>query len=217
MKSRYFSRAKNHAHNNFSNYSGGWNNLVQDRFLNADASVNAGVGQSEPYNFSIANGGTTNLTDVVLLGGYENTASGVTNFGNDANVTITMDNGSITYGVFLESIKSTPFNVGMIYINSSNTSQVTKTLTVTYKESQGKTTSLPIFPKLDPMQNLNTVLKQKTQFPVDGYTKINFDLLASTTVVLSLYPMAVLDTANALVGRSAQTAYSAPKLSQFDA
>lgn len=215
-QSRYFNSANRIAQNNFSNYSGGWNNLTMDRFSNADAQVNAGVGQSEPYNFVIYNSATTAISNVVLLGGYENTAASVTNFGNDAAISVTMDNGTITYGVFLESIKSQYFNVGQIYIASSNSSQITKTLTVTYKESQGKTTTLPIFPKLDAMQNLDTVLNVWTQFPVDGYTKLTISsVIASTTVNISLYPMAVIDTANTLVGRTAQTVYRAPNLSQF--
>lgn len=215
MKSRYFSKASGYANDNFSNYSGGWNNLTMDKFMNADASINAGVGASEPLNFQVANGGTTNISDVVLLGAYENTATGVPNYGNDANITITMDNAGTTYAMYLESLKAQYFSVGQIYLSSSNSSQLTKTLTVQYRESQGKTTQLPIFPKLDPMQNLTTALNVWTQFPVDGYTKISFTVLASTTVTISLYPMAVIDQANQLVGKASQTAFRAPNLSQF--
>lgn len=214
---KYFSKARAMAHKNFSNYSGSWSNLVPNKFMNAEGgAINAGVGKSQPYNFTIANGGTTEISDVVLLGGYENTAGNASNYGNDADITITMNNGAITYPVFLESIKSTPFTVGLIYLQSSNSSQVIKQLTVTYQESNGKKTELPISPALDPMQNLDTVLNQYIEFPVDGYTKITFDLLASTTVNIRLYPMAVLDTANTLVGQSAQTPYLAPKMSQFN-
>ena len=215
-KSKYFSNANSFANENFNNYSGGWSNMTPTGFMNADAgAVNAGVGQSEPLNFQVANGGTTNISDVVLLGGYENTAAGVANYGNDANITITMDNGTIDYQTYLQALKSESFSVGQIYLSSTNASQITKTISVNYKESNGKQSTILIYPKIDPMQNQTTALIQRTQFPVNGYTKLSFDVLASTTVTISLYPMVTLDAANQLVGKSAATAFSAPNLSQF--
>lgn len=214
MSNRYFGKANAFAQQNFSNYSG-YSNLTPTSFMNADASMNAGVGASEPYNFTIANAGTTDVADVVLLGGYENTAAGVTNFGNDSNITIIMDNGSITYAVFLQAIKSEPFSVGQIYLASSNASQLTKTWNITWKESNGQESKLQIYPKIDPMQNNTTALNQWTKFPVNGYTKMTTTIIASTTLSIALYPMTVIDNANALVSRPAEKVYGAPNLSQF--
>jgi hypothetical protein len=213
---KYFADAKSFGHANFSNYSGaGYSNLLQTGFSNADASMNAGVGESEPYNFTVVNGGTTKISNVVLLGAFQNTADGVSNFGNNADIDITMQNGDITYGVFLQSLKSTPFTVGQVYLFSDNSLQITNTLNIKYKDSTGKKTEIQIYPKLDPAQNLNNVLNQYKEFPVDGYTEITFDMLASATLRISLYRKMVIETANGLVGRAPAQMFSRPDLSQI--
>lgn len=212
--SKYFSTAKAFGAQNFSNYSG-YSNVLATGFSSADASMGAGVGESEPYNFNIANASTVDVSNVVLLGAFENTAAGVTNFGNASSITVSMDNGDITYGVFLQSLKTNPFNVGQVYLSSQNSSQLTKTLNITYKEGNGKTTTIQIYPKLDPMQNLTTALNQYKEFPVDGFTQITTTILASATLSISLYPKMVLSTANNLVGQRAEQAFGRPNLSQM--
>ncbi len=215
MKSKYFSNANNFANENFSNY-GGWSSMTPTSFMNADAGVvNAGVGQSEPLNFDITNAGTVKISDVVLLGGYENTANGVNNYGNDDDITISMDNGSIDYPTYLQAVKNEAFSVGQIYLASDTAAQITRTITVTYKESNGKESKILINPKIDPMQNQLGALIQRTQFPINGYTKLSFDMLASASLSIALYPMVTLDPANQLVGKSAATSFTAPNLSQF--
>jgi hypothetical protein len=217
MKSRYFSSANEFANQNFSNYSGGWNNLMPDLgYSSADGAVQTGGATSLPYNFIIANSSTANIDNVVVLGANVNTVNGVVNFGNSADISITMDNAGITYGTFLESLKSQPFTCGQIYLQSQNSSQVLKTLTITYRESGGVIKTVPVYPRLDPSQNIaNVVIVRDPKFPVDAYTSITTTILGSATLNMYLYPMAVVDPANTLVGRGSERVYSAPNLSQL--
>lgn len=225
MKRNYFLNATNYANETYSNY-GGWNNLAPDaydyfddyNYADGDAGVTeANAKASLPFNINIANSTTNDVSNVVILNANATTAAGVTNFGNVAAITITMDNGSITYGQFLESIKSEPFKVGLIYLQSSNASQPYKSLTIGYTEANGRTVTLPVSPRVDPMQNQSGVTIVRYQFPINAFTSITTTILASATLSMAIYPSTQLDTARALTGRSVAKDYVKPNLSQFQA
>jgi len=215
----YFGEAMNFANESYSNYDGGgWNNMdsynYQDGYEYASQGAGVEAKASLPFVINIANSTTDDVSSVVVLGANSN-LTGATNFGNVAAITITMDNGDVTYTEFLESIKSEPFKVGYMYLESSNTAQPFKQLTVTYREPNGRKTELPVTPRKDPMQNQADVTIVKYSFPVDGFTRITTTILASATLTMSLYPQEQLNLARGLVGRSIGKAYSQPNLSQF--
>jgi hypothetical protein len=135
-------------------------------------------------------------------------------FGNAAAITITMD-GTITYAEFLQSIKSSPFKVGQVYLQSANANQPFKTLTIVNREATGRKVELPINPRLDPMQNQAGVSIVRTAFTVDAFTSISTTILGSATLTVSLYPQEVIDVARSLSGQTVAKAYSKPNLSQL--
>ena len=215
----YFSEAQNFANEDYSNYDG-WDNMV-DSYDYMDDSYNyasEGIGHeakaSLPFIINIANSTTDDVSSVVFLGSNSN-LFGATNFGNPASITITMDNGTVTYTEFLQSIISEPFKVGLMYLQSANTSQPFKQLTISYREPNGREVTLPVTPALDPMQQQSTVTIVRHSFPVNAFTKITTTILASATLTVRLYPMAQLDISRGLEGRSVEKPYSKPNLSQF--
>lgn len=209
----YFKTAENFAMSNYSNYGGDWSNIVEQPYNYADGGASASK-PSLPFTFNIANSTTDDVSSVVILGANKNTF-GATNFGNAAAITITMDTGSITYTQFLETIKAQPFKVGMIYLQSANTSQPFKSLTITYQDVNGVQTTVPVVPLVDPMQNQAGVTVVNQEFVVDGNTEISTTILASATLTMRLFPAEQADVARDLAGRGVIKGYSRPNISQM--
>lgn len=214
MKKNYFKIAEDFAMENFSNYGGDWSNLTNEDYNYAEGG-DAMSGQSSlPYTINIANSTTASVSSVVILGANSNLYN-ASNFGNAAAITITMDNGDVTYTEFLEGIKSEPFKVGMMYLQSSNTSQPFKQLTLTHREPNGRVSSLPLTPRLDPYQNQSGVTVVNYNFVVNAFTKITTTILGSATLTMSLYPQQTAELARDLAGRNVVKPYSKPSLSQL--
>jgi len=210
----YFKQAENHSMETFSNYGGDWNSF-DDQYNYA----NGGAGQAKaslPFTLNVENTTASTVADVVLLGANSN-LFGATNFGNPAAIVITMSNGTVTYTEFLESIKSEPFKVGMMYIQTiaGSTAQPFEQFSIEYKEPNGRLVSTPVSPAIDPMQNQTGVTIINYQYTINAFTKITTDILASTTVAYRFYPQAQMDMARSLAGQSVDKMYTKPNLSQF--
>ena len=195
----YFEDASNFANENYSNYDG-WSNAVQDSYNYADDEAGQEAKASLPFIINIANSTTADVSSVVVLGSNSN-LFGATNFGNAAAITITMENGDVTYTEFLES--------------SANASQPFKQLTIEYREPNGRKVTLPVTPALDPMQQQSGVTIVRHKFPVNAFTKLSTTILGSATLTMRLYPMEQLDISRGLIGRSVGKDYAKPNLSQF--
>lgn len=211
----YFNTAENFAMNSYSNYGGDWNNIVEQPYNYADGGASQGAAKSSlPFTFNIANSTTDDVTGVVLLGANKNTY-GASNFGNVAAITITMSTGTVTYTQFLENTKAGSFKVGMMYLQSSNTSQPFENITINYQDVNGVSSSIPVSPMVDPMQNQAGVTIIREQFIVDGNTEITTTILASATLKLKMFPAEQIDLARDLAGRGVIKGYSAPNVSQM--
>lgn len=210
----YFEQAENFANENFSNYDGdGWNNFT-DEYAYADGGAESNALASLPFVINISNSTTDDVSSVVFLDANLAGNSTAPAFGNNAAITITMD-GAITYAEMLQDIKSSPFKVGEMHIQSANASQPFKTLTLSQRELNGHTSTIPINPRLDPMQNQSGVSIVRTKFAVNAFTKISTTILASASVTFSLYPMEQIDVARSLSGQSVSKGYARPNLSQL--
>jgi|GEM_PF-2718958 len=213
---RFFEEANNFANESYSNFGGddGWTNMVDEYDYMGGGNSQGDARASLPFIINIANTTAADVAAVNILGSNSN-LFGATNFGNPAAIVITMDNGTVTYTEFLESVKSEPFKVGMMYLQSANTAQPFKQITVEYREPNGRQVTLPVSPALDPMQQQSSVTIVRYSFPVNGFTKLQTDILASATLTLRLYPSEQLDISRGLVGRGVAKDYAQPNLSQF--
>lgn len=216
----YFGEANYFANENYSNFDGNEWRYFEDRYdymddyNYANGATNFQPAASLPFVLNVANSTTDDVSNVVILGANEN-LYGATNFGNAAAITITMDDTNVTYTSFMESIKSEPFKVGLIQLESSNSSQPYKKLEITQKDPNGRVLTTPISPVKDPMQNQAGVTNVKYQFTVNGWTKITTTILASATLTVRLYPMEQIDVARGLHGRNVAKGYAQPNLSQY--
>lgn len=214
----YFDQAYAYANNNYSN-ADGWGYAVGSEYNYADAGMvgvpsNANPANSLPYVFNIANSTTNDVSSVVLLGANANTV-GATNNGNPAAITITYASGSVTYAQFLENIKSQPFRVGLMHLQSANTSQPFQTLTITQSDANGVSNTVPITPVLDPNQNQSGVTIVRYQFTVNAWVSITTTILASATLTVLMYPMQELNVARGIDGRPVDKVYASPILTQL--
>ena len=207
----YFEKLENSAMENFSNYDG-WSNFT-DEYNYADGQGSAEALASLPFVINIANSTTADVADVVILDANKRASLTAVGYGNNVAITITMD-GDISYGEFLQSIKSEPFRVGEVYLESANVSQPYKTLTIINREANGRELKMPVNPKKDPMQFQAGVSILKTEFTVNSFTSIKTTILGSATLIMSLYPKQQINVSRSLDGRGVSKDYSRPNLSQ---
>lgn len=208
----YFEQAENFANENFSNYDG-WSNF-NDAYNYADGGSEGTALSSLPFVINISNSTTADVSSVTFLNANLAGNASAPAFGNAAAITITMD-GTVTYAEFLQDIKSSPFKVGQVYLQSANANQPFKTLTIVNREANGRKVELPINPRLDPMQNQAGVSIVRTEFTVDAFTSITTTILGSATLTVSLYPKEQINVARSLSGQTVAKAYSKPNLSQL--
>lgn len=217
-----FFAADGFADDNFygSEYSNA-NGFADDNFYGNSYSADGGcapavsVSRSNPYTFNIANSAAVDISNVVLLGANQNTVLNTTNFGNTgtaAAITITQQNGAVTYAQFLQAIKTQPFLIGEMQLQSSNTSQPFQTFTVSQTENDGRTSSVPYYPVLNPFQQQSGVAIIKQLIPVNSYTQFTFTILASATLTVRLYPAEQVDISRSVVGEPVSKPYNNPQI-----
>lgn len=166
---------------------------------------------SDPYVIQYQNT-TTNDVTAIMFGFNDN--SGATNYGNPTAVVLTNLQGG-TYGRLFNQSNNKNFKVGKWRFQSSTASQLQQTVTIYHVDANGKTYSVPLnlSVMLDAYQFQSTVLDITKVVTVDGNTYLSFTLKASATLVISVYPVAVLSGKAALNGGKQYNSAKAPRLS----
>ncbi len=227
MYNEYFSNRERSAMNNpaynaggpqFHNVSGPGYYMADEGFYNVGGQSTPGcdpniVEDSQPFILSIANSTTTAVAGVILLDANTATLPTTTNFGNAAAITITLQNGNLTYGQFLNQIKAKPFRVAQLMLNSTTASQVLNSITFTTFDTFGAQTVFSKTPYLNPFQNQSGSTIVDYPFTVDGNTKLAINISASATLILYLFPNKVYDFGRGLVGRNVNIPLGNPNVS----
>lgn len=166
---------------------------------------------SDPYVIQYVNGTTGNLTATMF--GYNDNFN-ATNFGNSASITITNLQGG-TYGRMIAQSNNKFFKIGKMRFQSDTSSQLTQTLTLTHFDANGKQYSTPLNLSIekDAYQFQTNILDVTKILTVDGNTSITFTLIASATLVISLWPVALLSGKAKLNGGANLNTAKAPRLS----
>lgn len=215
----YFSDRENDAMNNR------FYNASNDEFYNGDGYYNAmgmpavqglpvvdmGADVSQPYIIQVANSTTNNVT-ATLFDANISLLGTTNNFGNSAAVTITMQNGNLTYGQFLGQLREKPFRINQIYQVSTTNAQVTQALSFTTFDTFGASTNYSRAPILNPFQNQSGTSVLDYPFTVDGNTKLTFTLLGSATVTFQFFPNKVYNISHGLAGRPVNIMLGNPKI-----
>lgn len=201
---------RNGVQEQFSGVDGGWDNFsYENPAMNFDANQGVALQEAPELDFTVVNTSTTATATCVMFGGNVWLSSAT--FGSDATITITPDY-SVSYPQVLRDTAINPFTVGMIRMQSSNTSQVTQGITVVSTNIYGATASDPInmVTAISEYQYNNQIARSTKSFDLTGDVYFSFPVLASTTVTVSVYTKKKVNVARALEGRPSFGIYGAP-------
>lgn len=175
------------------------------------ASGNAAVAVSDPYVIQYQNTATTDVT--AYLFGY-NDYFGSTNYGNTTSVVLTNLQGG-TYGRLIAQSNNKPFKIGKWRFQSATASQLQQTLVINHVDANGKQYSVPLNLSImrDAYQQQSDIIDVTKPVTVDGDTFVSFTLKASTTFVISMFPVAILSGKAKLNGGAFDNSARAPRLS----
>tara|TARA_R110000868_G_scaffold181220_8_gene422088 strand:- start:161 stop:913 length:753 start_codon:yes stop_codon:yes gene_type:complete len=175
------------------------------------ASGSANVGISDPYVIQYQN--TTTNDETAILFGY-NDYFGSLNYGNPTAIVITNLQGG-TYGRLIAQSNNKFFKIGKWRFQSISAPQLQQTLTINHVDANGKSYTVPLNLSImrDAYQQQSDIIDVTKPVTVDGNTFITFTLKASTTFVISMFPVAVLSGKAKLNGGSYDNTARAPRLS----
>jgi hypothetical protein len=167
---------------------------------------------SDPYVLSFEN--TAITTTTAILFGY-NLYYPDPLGGNAGTTTITNLQGGTSYIGFVAQTATKPLKVGKWRFQSSNLTQLSQTLTITHFDANGKQYSTPLNLSImrDAYQFQSDILDITKMVVVDSNTVITFPLLPTTTMVISIFPVAVLSSKAVLNGGQSLNTAIAPRLS----
>jgi len=171
----------------------------------------AAMAVSDPYVVQYTNTVAVNA-DCFLMG--FNDFFGSANFGNPATVTISMLNGG-TYGRLIAQSNNKIFKVGKWRFESTDLTQLTVTMSIFHVDANGKEYKTPMNLSVlkDAYQFQSTIIDVPKPVTFDGNTFISFQLKASATLVISIYPIAVISGKARLNGGVSVNNARAPRLS----
>jgi len=184
-------------------------------FDNDDMSYASGPGASspvsDPYVIQYTNTTAGNVT--AILFGY-NDYFGATNYGNPAAIVITNLQGG-TYGRLIAQSNNKFFKIGKWRFQSTTASQLSQTLTIFHVDANGKQYSTPLNLSIarDAYQQQSDILDVTKPVTIDGNSYVQFTLIASATLVISMFPVEVLSGKARLNGGNSLNMARAPRLS----
>ena len=166
---------------------------------------------SDPYVIQYANTVAVNQS-CVLFGFNDN--FGAVNYGNPVVVNITNLQGG-TYGRLIAQSNNKNFKIGKWRFQSSTPGQLQQTFSLVHVDANGKQYSTPLNLSImkDAYQFQNDIIDVTKVVTIDGNSFISFTLLASATLVISMFPVAIVSAKAVLNGGSSLNSAKAPRLS----
>ena len=225
MKKNIFNVASylNEARNTYSGADGGWgdSSFVDQSDLSFDAGnaeLYTGVDgkamgqlhEAPPLQLTITNPTAGSLT-CTLFGSNINLNPSVTNFGSSAGLTVVPDN-SVSYYQVLQQGMLEPFRIGKMRVQSTNTTQVTTTISSVSTNYTGQSLTDPInmSATVSAYQNNTTITESTRAFDVTGNTYLTFTVLANTTVIMTFFTQRSVNLAHGLNGQAVSKLYANP-------
>lgn len=169
------------------------------------------VAMSDPYVIQFIN--TTTANAAAVLFGYNDYALS-TNFGNAAGITVNNLQGG-TYGRLLLQSNNKAFKIGKWRFQCSTAAQLQITLNIVHVDGNGKNYTTPFNLSIlkDAYQQQADVIDVTKVVTVDGNTSLTFNLVASATLTISMFPVSVISAKARLNGGQAINNAKAPRLS----
>jgi hypothetical protein len=171
--------------------------------------------RSQPYIITVSNASNAAVTiDVFGAYIYLNNAGFSNGQLTVSNVTIASNLSNVTYYNLLNQSSYSPFTIGSTLISSVNgvASQVLQPITLTTQDANGNQAVKILTPVVDPYQNQSGIVDLKQPFRIDGFTKLTFQIFASTSVQFQFYPSDTINVARGLGGNPVSKQYGSPKI-----
>lgn len=164
-----------------------------------------------PYQITVQNTTAGTLT-VVLFGKNQYLLS--PNFGSATGLVVTPSQANVTYLELLQQSADQPFETSLLRVQSSNSSQVTQILTVTVKDANGQSATLPIITQsyFSSYQQQSGILDIPYNLKVDSNTNVTSPILANTTVTYTFFPAEKVNVAKGLAGKKPVQIYGNPQV-----
>ncbi len=175
------------------------------------AGGSAPMKQASPYQVSITNSTVTPLTATLFgMNQYLLTP----NFGSAVGITVTPSQTNVSYLELLQQSASQPFETSLIRIQSTNTAQITQIITITSKDANGQLCQIPLITQsyFSANQFQSGILDVPYAVKIDGNTNLQFTVLGSTTVVITLFPAEKANLSRNLNKQGALQQYASPSV-----
>lgn len=165
-----------------------------------------------PYQISITNT-TGSPLNAIIFGANIYLLS--TNFGSAVGITITPSQSTVTYLQLLQQSNLQPFETSLIRIQSTNTAQITQIINITSTDANGQQCTIPLITQsyFSANQYQAGILDIPYNLKVDGNTFLTYQVLGSTTVVITFFPAEKANVARMLgAQRSTLQKYGVPQV-----
>lgn len=164
-----------------------------------------------PYQLTVQNTTAGTLT-AIMFGKNQYLLS--TNFGSATGIVITPSQANVSYLELLQQSADQPFETSLIRVQSSNASQVTQILTVTVKDANGQSATLPIITQsyFSSYQQQSGILDVPYNLKIDGNTSVTTPVLAETTVTFTFFPAEKVNVSKGLAGKKPVQIYGNPQV-----
>lgn len=173
------------------------------------------VSQQEPYRVIIVNASTTTDETAILFGQYK--YGNVSNFGSGADITITMGTSNVTYAQMLNQSAQEPFEVVLTRIETTNATQLSQSMLLKKSDASGESAERPItvssYNSPDQYQTNKTDVAQN--YRIDGNTAIEYKIYKATTVTISFFVSAKVNTALPLNGQAPIREFTSQRVRTF--
>lgn len=169
---------------------------------------------SDPYVIQYEN--TTPGTLTGILFGFNDYFTAV-NYGSQPGIVVTNLQGG-TYGRLISQSNNKFFKIGKWRFQASGLlagAQLSQTLSINHVDANGKQYSTPLNLSImrDAYQQQSDILDVTKTITIDGNTFISFTLLAGVTLVISMFPVAIVSAKAVLNGGTSLNKAKAPRLS----
>jgi hypothetical protein len=218
----FLDNAMRNANADFANADGQFANDMyfsggETDFFSASGDAGNIGGTSQPYIITVTSTSGSAVANFDVLGSYEY-LTGPTGTWTNGNlvigsVTISSGTPNITYQQMLWQFQNAPFSVGLTYVQSATTNQVTQTFSIVTKDANGNIAQRPIVPTVDPYQFQSGIIPVSFGYRIDGFTKLTFSqILANATLTLQFYPSDNINVARGLAGSPVARQFRNPQI-----